>query len=274
AAATGAALCRIPQGANALGLARAGVLPSARDVAGMLAQPRAAYLIYGIEPGLDFADGAAALKALKAARVVAFSHYACQSTRAVADVILPIGALPEVQATLTNLDGVEQRTMAGAKLPGEAREGWRVLRALGGALELPGFEFADLAGARELAKGRDSGLGTRDSGVASSPAPALDAEGLEVVAEVGIYRSDATVRRAQALQAHPLNIGPSIALHPVQAQALGLAAGQVAKLQAAAGTATVPVRVDDRVPEGVVWVEAGHGATAPIGAGRVRVVAA
>src|SRR5688572_14952728 len=60
----GGALCRIPQGANALGLARHGVLPSARDAGAMLAEPRAAYVVYGLEPGLDFADQAAAMKAL------------------------------------------------------------------------------------------------------------------------------------------------------------------------------------------------------------------
>src|SRR5690606_11116862 len=63
-------LCRIPQGANALGLARHGVLPSGLDAAAMLAQPRGAYLVYGIEPGLDFADQAAAMRALGAAQVV------------------------------------------------------------------------------------------------------------------------------------------------------------------------------------------------------------
>ena len=94
AAATGAKLCRIPQGANALGLTKVGFLPKGRDVAAMFAQPRKAYVLYGIEPGLDFADTANALKALNVAKVVAFSHYACASTRAVADVILPIGALP------------------------------------------------------------------------------------------------------------------------------------------------------------------------------------
>lgn len=50
AAATGAKLCRIPQGANAVGLSRAGVLPAGKDVNAMLAQPRKAYAIYGIEP--------------------------------------------------------------------------------------------------------------------------------------------------------------------------------------------------------------------------------
>ena len=118
AAVTGAKLCRIPQGANAVGLSRAGVLPAGKDVNAMLAQPRKAYAIYGIEPGLDFADAAAARKALAGAQVVAFSQFACASTRDVADVILPIGALPEVDATLTNLDGREQSARAGGKLPG------------------------------------------------------------------------------------------------------------------------------------------------------------
>lgn len=80
AAATGAKLCRIPQGANAVGLSRAGVLPAGKDVNAMLAQPRKAYAIYGIEPGLDFADAAAARKALAGAQVVAFSQFACAST--------------------------------------------------------------------------------------------------------------------------------------------------------------------------------------------------
>src|SRR5690606_17148739 len=39
ATATGASLCRIPQGANAVGLARAGVLPAGRDVAATFAEP-------------------------------------------------------------------------------------------------------------------------------------------------------------------------------------------------------------------------------------------
>src|SRR3546814_1728519 len=119
ASANNAALCRIPQGANALGLARHGVLPVSRDANAMLAQPRGAYVVYGIEPGLDFADQATALKALGGAQVVAFSQFACSSTRAVADVILPIGALPEIDATLTNLDGLDQYAVAGGKLPGE-----------------------------------------------------------------------------------------------------------------------------------------------------------
>lgn len=266
--ATGASLCRIPQGANALGLARAGVLPATRDVAAQFAQPRSAYVLYGIEPGLDFANTAAALKALNGAKVVAFSHYACASTRGVADVILPIGALPEIEATLTNLDGVEQRTHAGGKLPGEAREGWRVLRALGGELGLPAFEFTDLEGARAAIAGN----ATVD--VSRSAAPAVAGEGLELAVSAAIYRTDAVVRRAQALQSHPLNLAARIVLNPADAQALGLSDGQVVKAGASDGTATLPLAVDAGVAAGTAWIESGHGATAPLGAGRVKVVAA
>ncbi len=268
AATTGAALCRIPQGANALGLARNGVLPAKRDVAGMFAEQRAAYIVYGIEPGLDFADGAAAQKALKAAKVVAFSHFACKSTRNVADVILPIGALPEIDALLTNLDGVEQRTQAGGKLPGEAREGWKVLRALGGELGLPAFEFIDLAGAR--AAGKVAGPTT----IAASAAPAVAGSGMEVAASAAIYRTDGVVRRATALQQHPLNLSPRISLNPVDAAEAGLAHGQVVKVGAADGTATLPLFVETAVAKGTAWIESGHGATAPLGAGRVTVVGA
>jgi len=267
AAATGAKLCRIPQGANAVGLSRAGVLPAGKDVNAMLAQPRKAYALYGIEPGLDFADAAAARKALAGAQVVAFSQFACASTRDVADVILPIGALPEVDATLTNLDGREQSARAGGKLPGEAREGWRVLRALGGELALAGFEFIDLAGLR-------ASLAPVSVTVSTSAATPLAGEGLEVTSTAAIYRTDAVVRRAQALQSHPLNTAPRIVLNTADAARLQLAEGQMAKVGTDAGRATLPVVVDARVAAGSVWIESGHGATAPLGAARVTVVAA
>ena len=263
AAAGGARVCHLPQGANAVGLAAAGVLPASRDALAMLRDPRAAYVLYGIEPGLDFADQALALQALKGAQVVAFSQFACESTRAVADVILPIGALPEIEATLTNLDGRQQRAVAGGRLPGQALAGWRVLRALGGGLELPGFEFTDLAGLRH-------GLQPRTVQVSRTDAVAPTAgEGLQVAAAPAIYRSDAVVRRAPALQAHPLNAGPRASLHPDDAANLGLADGAMARLGSDAGTGTVQIAVSDRVAPGCLWIETGYGATAPLAASAV-----
>jgi NADH-quinone oxidoreductase subunit G len=267
AAVNNAAVCRIPQGANALGLSRMGVLPSERDAQAMLADARKAYVIYGIEPGLDFADQARALKALGEARVIAFSHFACRSTRAVADVILPIGALPEVDATMTSLDGFDQRAIAGGKLPGDARPGWRVLRALGGELGADGFAFSDLAGLR-------AGLAPRDVAVAASAAQKTGGDGLELAVSSAIYRVDTVVRRAAALQSHPLNAGPRLVLHPADAAAASLTDGAMAKVDNGVGTATLQVVVDPRVAAGTAWVESGYGATAALGGGRVRIAGA
>ncbi len=263
ASATGAAVCRIPQGANAVGLGDYGVLPKSRDAQAMLAQPRSAYILYGIEPGLDFADTASAYKALGEAQVVAFSHFACQSTLAVADVILPIALLPETDATLTNLDGRQQVAVAAGKSPGDARPGWRVLRALGGELAAPGFEFTDLAGLRD-------GMQMREVVPAAGDAPKTVGEGLELAVSTAIYRSDAVIRRCAALQAHPLNLAPRAVIHPDTAAPLGLVDGDVAGFDNGAGTSTLPVLVSDTVAAGTVWIQSGHGATAPLGAGRVR----
>jgi NADH-quinone oxidoreductase subunit G len=265
AAGIGAALCRIPQGANALGLARHGVLPASRDAQGMLAQARGAYLLYGIEPGLDFADQAQAMQALGGAQVVAFSHFACESTRRVADVILPIGLTPEIEATLTNLDGIDQRTVAGGRLPDQAREGWKVLRALGGALSLPGFDFSTLA---------DAAIAPRAANAVRGSAPAVDGEGIELAVSQAIYRTDAVVRRAAALQSHPLTLGPRVTLHPQDVEAGGLRDGGMARVRNHAGTAVLPVVASDVVPPGTAWIESGYGATAALSSGKARVEAA
>ncbi|MCI4567247.1 NADH-quinone oxidoreductase subunit NuoG [Lysobacter sp. CFH 32150] len=260
-----AAICRIPQGANALGLARFGVLPTSRDAQSMLADPRSAYVLYGIEPGLDFADQALAMKALGSAQVVAFSHFACASTKRVADVILPIGALPEVDATLTNLEGRDQAAVPAGKLPGEARAGWRVLRAIGAELAAPGFEFTDLVSMRD-------GAEPRAVVVAKGRAVAAAGDGLEVAASQAIYRSDAVVRRAAALQSHPLTLGARIVLHPSDAQTAGLTVDAIAKVGNGVGTATLPVAISNQVAPGSVWIESGYGATAPLAAaGKVEV---
>jgi NADH-quinone oxidoreductase subunit G len=280
--ATGAALCRIPQGANAIGLARHGVLPASRDAAAMLAEPRSGYILYGIEPAMDFADQAQAMTALAGAQVVALTAYACDSTLAVADVILPIGLLPEIDATLTNMDGRDQLAQPAGRLPGDARPGWRVLRALADELHLEGFGFVDIAGLRaSIADGRDAPDhgGARQPTSASVQQPREEAGGvpdggLQLATSPAIYRSDAVVRRAAALQAHPLTHGPRIVLHPADAQAAGVDDGAMAKVRAAAGTATLPVVVSDQVAQGAAYVETGYAAVAALGAGPVRVEAA
>jgi NADH-quinone oxidoreductase subunit G len=256
AAATGAACNELPLGANGLGLARLGVVPGngGLDAQAMLTQPRKNYLLYAVEPPHDFADGGVALQALHAAdRVVAFSAFASASLREVADVILPIALLPEIDATLVNVDGLAQGVLAGAKAPGQARPGWKVLRALGGAMQLAGFEFDDIDGLREGITERV--LAPRD-GLAVRTA----VDGLTRLATWPIYRSDAVLRRATALNAHPLNRAPAVRVNADEVSRLGLAPDGRVKV---AGV-TLPLVVDPAVPNGSAWIEAAQDLTATL----------
>ena len=254
--ATGAGYNELPVGANAVGLARVGVLPGngGLDAQAMLTQPRKSYVLYGVEPPFDFADGAVALKALAdAEQVVAFSAYASAALREVADVILPIALLPENDATLVNVDGLAQGVSAGAKAPGQARPGWKVLRALGGSLQLAGFEFDDLAGLRD-------GIAERSVSPRDGLAKRSTVDGLTRVATWPIYRSDAVLRRAKALNAHPLNRTPAVRMHADDAQKLDLVDGAQARM----ADAVLPVVIDPAVPIGAVWIEAAQDLTATL----------
>ena len=249
AQATGAGYNELPVGANAVGLGRVGVLPGngGLDAQAMLAQPRKGYVLYGVEPQ-DVADGAAFLKALKGAqKVVAFSAYANDALREAADVILPIGLLPEIDGTLVNVDGLSQSVAAGAKAPGEARPGWKVLRALGGILKVAGFEFDDLAGLRE-------GISERAHQPHTELAPRPSTGGLSRLATWPIYRTDAVLRRATALSKHPLNRAPAVRVNADEAKRLGLGEGDAVRV----ADAVLPLVIDVTVPDGAAWIEAAH----------------
>ena len=75
-----------------------------------------------------------------------------------------------------------------------------------------------------------------------------------------MYRSDAVLRRATALNAHPLNRAPAVRLSAAEAQRLGLADGAPVRV----GKVVLPAAVDASVPDGTVWIEAAHELTATL----------
>ncbi|HRQ64967.1 MAG TPA: NADH-quinone oxidoreductase subunit NuoG [Xanthomonadaceae bacterium] len=278
ASATGAAYNEIPAGANAAGAWRYGAVPhrgpggapmgnTGRHAADMLDNPPHALVLYGAEAPEDFAHGGLALRALEAApHVVAFSAFLGDALRQHADIVLPIGLLPEIDATLVNLDGRTQSVAAGAKAPGHARAGWRVLRALGGELGVPGFDFLDLAGLRGLMAQALDGVSARPAEFVPQAAAAPAGEGLERIATVPTYAVDAVVRRSAALQATPLGVRAEVVLHPEDALALGLGQDGVARVSDGDAAVELPFRVHGAVPRGAVWIPAACVDAAPIGA--------
>ena len=266
AKASGGAYNEIPLGANAIGLARMGVVPGegALDASMMLRDGRKGFVLYGCEPPEDFADGALALDALsRAESVVAFSSYVSEALKRVASVILPIGLVPEIDATLVNVHGTAQRVIPATKAPGEARPGWKVLRALGAALSIGGFEFTDIEEVRaQISKNGDA---SRRNAIAATRAntstrSAKTGDSFERIATTAIYRADAVLRRTPSLQAHPLTHGALATLNPEDALALGLGHGAKARV----ANIVLPIEISTRVPRGAVWIEAGYAETSTL----------
>ncbi len=264
AAALGSRLNEIAQGANSIGLTQVGIRPGrgGRDATRLVAEGARAIVCYGCEP-LDFARPAQWVRMLAAAElVVAFSSFADESLLAHADVVLPIGLLPEIEATLVNVDGRVQRTAAGGALPGEARPGWRVLRALGAQLGLAGFEFTEFSEVR-------SQLPEMEIAPAASwresPTPVsadTPATGFARIAAVPLYRVDAVVRRAPALQATALAGAAVALLHPDDASTLGVRDDAAVRVSQGDFSCVLPLAIDARVARGAASIPAGFAETA------------
>jgi NADH-quinone oxidoreductase subunit G len=257
ARATESAYNEMPSGANAVGLARVGAQSGGGAKAMLDKAPKA--LVTWQTGSQDSFAPALYDKVREAAGFYVYAGaYACEGVKRTADVVLPLGLPPEIDGTYVNVDGLVQTVAAAAQLPGDARPGWRVLRALGAALGVAGFDFYELTDVRaRIADRVDASVSTASTGLAPRPDSASAKGKLVRLATVGIYRIDAVVRRARALQAHPLNRTPALRVCAEDARALGVITGAQADVD---GT-VLPVIVDDAVPAGCAWIEAGHAAT-------------
>jgi NADH-quinone oxidoreductase subunit G len=213
AALTGARLGYLSEGANGVGAALAGALPHrgpggatepnpGRDAADMIESPRRAYMLFGLEPSEDLADGRRAATALESATVVAFTPFVTEELKAVADFLLPVGTFAETPGTFVNGEGRWQSFDAAADTVGDARPGWRVLRVLGNELELPECDYqrpSDVAAALERELG--GGPAAPRSEYRGKFTPSLDrCEIGGAPVDVPIYSVDGVVRRSEALQ--------------------------------------------------------------------------
>jgi NADH-quinone oxidoreductase subunit G len=203
----------LSEGANAAGLALAGVLPH-RDVAGhpravagrtaaeMLKSAPRAILLFGVEPDRDCANGVEAGSSLAHSRcVIACSPFMTETLRQVAHVVLPVATFAETSGTLVNVEGRWQSFDAVARPVGESRPGWKVLRVLGNRLNIPGFEFHDSESVRDLLR-HQIGDVRPDSGSERRIVPGKAAPTTASLAEIDVpmYQVDGLVRRSPPLQ--------------------------------------------------------------------------
>ncbi len=264
----GAGFGCLTESANSVGAALVGAKPAngGLNAQSMLDEPRRAYLVLHAEPELDCANPVAARRALdKAEFVVALSAY--RHADAWADVMLPVAPFTETAGTFVNCEGRVQAFNGVVKPRGNARPAWKVLRVLGTLLgtELgfAGFEFESIDDVRRALLPAQADVAARLANHTSLvlAVPSAPAGGVERVADVPIYFSDATVRRAPSLQRTADARAPRARMHRSLFDGLALADGAQVKVKQGRGEAVLTAVVDAAVPPGVVAISAAHPST-------------
>jgi len=196
--------------------------------------------------------------------VGAFTPFVSDTLLEVCDVLLPIAPFTETSGSFVNMEGRLQSFHGVVKGLGESRPLWKILRVLGNLLELEGFEYDsseqilhDALDAQRLPEK----LNNRSSWQGEA-APA--AAGLIRTGGVGIYHTDAIVRRAEALQQTSHAQVPAARVHPDTLAALGLADGATAEAVQNGSRVRVTVTADNALPPNVVHLPQ-HPANAALG---------
>jgi NADH-quinone oxidoreductase subunit G len=276
AQAAGATLGWLGEGSNAVGGWLAGAVPGpgGLDAAAMVAQPRRAYVLLGIEPHYDHGNPGAAAAALAGAdTVIALSAYRSPELLDTADCLLPIAPFTETAGTFVNCAGTVQSFTGVVRPRGDARPAWKVLRVLGNLLGLAGFdqESADQVRVRALGTDVSARLSNAIAAADAGGMPAASAStALERVADVPVYGSDPIVRRAPSLQLTRDAAPPRARMNAATLTRLALAAGDTVRVRqslgdAGQGEALLEAAFDAGVADGVVRIAAAHAGTSRLG---------
>jgi len=212
---TGSAVGFITEGPNAAGAYLAGAVPH-REPGGapvktagltaraMLESALKAYVLFGaIDPANDLGVSGTALAAADC--VIAVTSHLSASLSEVAQVVLPIGSFAESSGTFVNFEGRWQSWAGAAKLVGESRPGWKVLRVLANLLAVQGVDYNSSDEIRDALKqvcGANVALPGAPA-AAGSVSAAASLNGAAPVAgqwvDIPIYQGDVLVRGSEAL---------------------------------------------------------------------------
>jgi NADH-quinone oxidoreductase subunit G len=269
----GGQLGYLTEAANTVGAQVAGAVPRLQglNAAQMLSDsnnPLKAMLLLNTEPDFDSADGQQARTALQNIPFVVALSVFRSTVSAYANIILPITPFTETSGTFINCEGRVQSFQACTKANGDSRPAWKVLRALGNLLNLPGFDANSSEDVKQrILSGVDgelraSGLDNHIRRSVPIAAPLISEPGphaLERIAEVPIYRADVLVRRSQPLQETRDSGIPVVRIHPETAALQDLTDGAAVNVSAqgkSAGQSTI--RFDAGVAKGAVRFAAGY----------------
>jgi NADH-quinone oxidoreductase subunit G len=261
----GATVGCLTEAANSVGGYAVGALPHGSrpgmNARTMIADPRKAYLVVGVEPEFDCAHPVATRSALeKAEFVVVMSPF--QYGAQYADALLPVSPFTETAGTFVNCEG-RMQSFAGTVQPlGETRPAWKVLRVLGSMLGLRGFDFETIDDVRAwLPSEADIAARLSNATQVAIAKPSTATNGLERVADVPIHFADPLARRAPALQQTIDAKPPKARMNALTLAQIGTAEGALVKVTQGRGEAVLATLADTTVPAGVVRIAAAHPST-------------
>lgn len=276
------------EGANAAGAWIAGAVPY-REAAGKPSEKRGssvseflkvhkkAYLLLGVEPELDCADAASALKSMHAADlVVSMTSFVTERMLEYADVLLPITPTFETAGTLVNVEGKWQSFSASTKPYADSKPAWKVLRVLGNLCQVNGFDYQTLEDvtAEVRAKVHKQNFPQADRwycpetlNTALSELDQTEKMTLERMTPWAIYSVDGLSRRSQPLQNSAAQDRPGAYVSSGTAVRFGgISQGQKIVIKQGDFSVELSLYIDDKIPDGCLLTYGGHDSSALLGA--------
>lgn len=275
-----ATLSYLPSLGNSAGAWLAGVVPhrraggsalgsAGRHAGDMLNQSLNTYLLHGVELEFDAANAAGAMQAVAGAeQVICVSAFDSESIRQYATVVLPAAAFTESYGTYVNATGHWQSNRGLVEPPGQARPAWKIYRVLADLLELQDIAYTSPEQITREVQSQCANieLNNLTSGSAQTDYQSIDyGDVLLRVGEIPIHRVDPLVRRSVPLQKSNDGKQAFASMRHSELQRHNINDGDQIVVVQNGSRVTLPVKLDDAVPENCVWIPGGLTETAALG---------
>jgi len=270
----------LPEAGNSVGAWITGMVPHRTvndmppDTVGlnatdMLQKGRQAYVLFNVEPELEFVRPNLALQTLTNAEYVAtLSCFVTDTMKQYSNVLLPVAAFTETSGTFVNAEATWQ-SFEGAVPPlGDARPGWKVLRVLGNLFNADGFDYIESTDVLNEIKSESTRKTANNRLKWSCPEHLTigNTKDITRISEMQMYCGDSMQRRAEALQATFDADIAAIRINSRLAQTIGVAEGTNAVAKQNGSQVTLPIIIDDMISDNSVLIYSGLPASAQLDA--------
>ena len=285
---TGATIGSLVESANTAGAWIAGAIPhrqssgqavqqAGKNISEMLMSRLKMFVLLDVEPELDCEDPQLALSAMNQAEcVVAITPFASETLKSYADILLPASTSLETSGTFVNAEGTWQSFIGASKLPEDARPTWKILRVLGNALNVAGFDYVSSEDVRDELQLEMKDVANENSNTLMQIYQKYAiGSGLQRVSEVSAYKSDSLVRRAEALNVANAETELQAYMNSTEIDKLGLSSGATVNVAQGTVSSKAKIAINDNVSENCVLILGGTELASNLGAsfGAIEVTA-